>query len=84
MGADPRERVRGMGFQYRLPDPTGRKDLEYYRDSKNRGYLSHMVKENEGPSLYFKPPPDAARIKAMKGQRRKSTEKQAASENRLW
>lgn len=84
MGSDPRERVKGMGFQYRLPDPTGRKDLEYYRDPKHRGYLSHMVKKDEGPSLYFKPPPPADEIKAKKGQTRKNAEKQAIAENRLW
>jgi len=84
MGSDPKERVKGMGFQYRLPDPTGRKDLEYYRDPKNRGYLSHTVKEGESPSLYFKPPQPAHEVQAKKGQKRKDPEKQAATENRLW
>lgn len=84
MGSDPRERVKGMGFQYRLPDPTGRKELEYYRDPKNRGYLSHTVKEGETPSLYFKVPMAASEIRAKKGQTKKIAEKQAAAENRLW
>ena len=50
----PEERVKAVGFEYRLPDPTGRKDLEYYRDTKNRGYLSYLVKEGYSPSLYYK------------------------------
>ena len=69
MGSDPKERVKGMGFQYRLPDPTSRKDLEYYRDPKNRGYLSHTVKEGESPSLYFKPPQPAHEVQAKRGRR---------------
>jgi len=43
-------------FVYRLPDPTSRKDIEYYRDPAHRGYLSHTVEEGEGPSLFFKTP----------------------------
>ena len=82
MGSDPRERVKGMGFQYRLPDPTGRKDLEYYRNPANRGYLSHAIAKGEGPSLFFKPPSETAR---RTGQSRKQkVEKEKASENRLW
>src|SRR5205085_2817540 len=30
-------------FKYRLPDPTSRKDIEYYRDPAHRGYLRHLV-----------------------------------------
>lgn len=41
---------------YRLPDPTGREDIEYYRDPAHRGYLSHTLKPGESPSLYFKVP----------------------------
>ncbi|KAK0704055.1 ribosomal protein L18e/L15P [Lasiosphaeria miniovina] len=41
---------------YRLPDPTGRWDIEYYRDPAHRGYLSHQLKPGESPSLYFKVP----------------------------
>lgn len=59
-------RVKAMGFQYRLPDPSSRKDLEYYRDAKHRGYLSHMVKEGEMASLYFKTPLSEEEIKALK------------------
>lgn len=46
----------GQQFKYRLPDPTSRKDLEYYRDQAKRGYLSHLVEEGQGPSLFFKAP----------------------------
>lgn len=50
---------------YRLPDPTSRWDIEYYRDPAHRGYLSHMLKEGESPSLYFKVPGEqAARAKS--------------------
>ena len=54
-GLTPEQRVTGLGYQYRLPDPAGRKELEYYRDAKNRGYLSHLVSEFETPSLFWKP-----------------------------
>jgi large subunit ribosomal protein L15 len=45
-----------------LPDPSSRKDIEYYRDPAHRGYLSHLIKEGEGPSLYFRPPPTEDKI----------------------
>lgn len=48
---------------YRLPDPTGREDIEYYRDPAHRGYLSHTLKPGESPSLYFKVPGTAAIVK---------------------
>ena len=52
---DPVSRAKKMGFPYRLPDPTSRKDIEYYRDPKNRGYLAHTVDVEAGevPDLYF-------------------------------
>ena len=43
-------------FRYRVPDPSSRKDIEYYRDPAHRGYLSHLVPAGEGPSLFFKVP----------------------------
>ncbi|KAI9890395.1 MAG: YmL10 [Vezdaea aestivalis] len=43
-------------WTYRLPDPTSRRDIEYYRDPAHRGYLVGTVEEGEGPSLYFKLP----------------------------
>lgn len=66
-------------FSYRLPDPTSRKDLEYYRDSAHRGYLSHLVEEGHGPSLFFKTPGTGARRKA-----KKPGVAAAAGENKLW
>ena len=69
-------------YRFRLPDPTSRKDLEYYRDAAHRGYLSHLVEEGHGPSLFFKTP-GAGRV-----DRRKVTSKggksTAKAENRVW
>ncbi|PGH17630.1 ribosomal protein L15 [Helicocarpus griseus UAMH5409] len=76
MGAD-KPRVKGDGFSYRLPDPTHRKDIEYYRDPEHRGYLSYLVDTAKGetPSLFFSMP--------GKGQK-KGKEGMPASDNRLW
>ncbi|KAL6894814.1 hypothetical protein GGI43DRAFT_424674 [Trichoderma evansii] len=43
-------------FRYRLPDPTSRADIEYYRDPAHRGYLSHQIAPGQSPSLYFRVP----------------------------
>lgn len=56
-----KEHVAGVlaaakGFRYRLPDPTGREDIEYYRDPAHRGYLSHQLQPGESPSLYYRVP----------------------------
>ncbi|KAI0148395.1 ribosomal protein L18e/L15P [Xylariaceae sp. FL1272] len=51
------EGMRQKGFSYRLPDPTSRWDIEYYRDPAHRGYLSHQLQPGESPSLFFKVPP---------------------------
>jgi len=64
---------------YRLPDPTSRKDIEYYRDPAHRGYLSYTVPEGHGPSLFFKTP-GTGRMFEKKAVKSKS----AASENRIW
>lgn len=40
-------------FGYRLPNATSRKDMEYYRDPANRGYMAGEVKKGETPSLYW-------------------------------
>ncbi|KAG5927927.1 hypothetical protein E4U53_002774 [Claviceps sorghi] len=48
--------AKGAPFRYRLPDPTSREDLEYYRDPAHRGYLSHQLAPGQSPSLYFKVP----------------------------
>jgi large subunit ribosomal protein L15 len=78
-------RAAGMGYSYRLPDPTSRKDLEYYRDPANRGYLSHTVAEGHGPSLYFKPPVSEEELKALrKKSGRTGRAGKAKQENKLW
>lgn len=76
-GVDEARIMREQGYTYRLPDPTNRKDIEYYRDPAHRGYLSHLVRPEEGPSLFFLPP---AHRKSSAGQRK---EKELAP-NRLW
>ncbi|KAL9113160.1 MAG: hypothetical protein Q9227_002772 [Pyrenula ochraceoflavens] len=78
MGADPLQRVKGNGFQYRLPDPVSRKEIEYYRNPEKRGYLSHTLKEGEHPSLFYKPPGDA------KVKRERAEVKQQAEGSKLW
>ncbi|KEZ45259.1 Uncharacterized protein SAPIO_CDS2047 [Scedosporium apiospermum] len=47
------EEARQGPFKYRLPDPTSRWDIEYYRDPAHRGYLSHLLRPGENPSLFF-------------------------------
>lgn len=83
-GDDLISRVKAMGFEYRLPDPSARKDIEYYRDVKNRGYLAHTVPEGEVPSLYWKRvlSPDA--VKALKNKRGINLKSGAESANQLW
>jgi len=68
-------------FSYRLPDPTSRKDIEYYRDAAHRGYLSHTVEEGHGPSLFFKTPMTGKRHKAKRVSGDVVTDKGA---NRVW
>lgn len=63
----------------RLPDPTSRKDIEYYRDPAHRGYLGHMVPEGHGPSLFYKTP-GTGKVAARKSVKAKSV----AGENRIW
>jgi large subunit ribosomal protein L15 len=79
MGSDPIERVKGLGFQYRLPDPSSRKDIEYYRDPAKRGYLAHTVGKGETPSLYHRLPRTNSGVKKVP-----SKKKREAVENRLW
>lgn len=64
---------------YRLPDPTSRWDIEYYRDPAHRGYLSHQVQPGQSPSLYFKVPGE----KVVKTTRTKS-KAEAAAEDMLF
>ena len=62
-------------YRYRLADPTSRRDFEYYRDHRHRGYLSPMVRYGESPSLYFKVPgsPLTKRGTSTKGRKVKQT-----------
>lgn len=69
-------------WQNRLPDPAGRKAIEYYRDPAHRGYLSYQVAEGQGPSLFFKAPRPAGAPSPNKSD--KSKRAVAAAANRLW
>lgn len=71
----------GQKYKYRLPDATARKDIEYYRDSAHRGYLSHQVKDGESPSLFFKPPGE---VKDRKKQSARKQSAKANADNRLF
>ncbi|KAF9882717.1 YmL10 [Aspergillus nanangensis] len=66
-----------MGFRYRLPDPTKRRDIEYYRDPAHRGYLSHLLKPTEGPSLFFRSPVERKSSAGVKKEK-------ILPANRLW
>ncbi|KAL4890501.1 ribosomal protein L18e/L15P [Aspergillus ambiguus] len=69
--------MAAMGFRYRLPDPTKRRDIEYYRDPAHRGYLSHLLKPMEGPSLFFRSPVERKSSAGVKKEK-------VLPENRLW
>jgi large subunit ribosomal protein L15 len=71
----------GEQFKYRLPDATGRKDIEYYRDPAHRGYLAYTVKDGESPSLFFKPPGEA---KDRKKQSARRDAAKASADNKLF
>lgn len=64
------EQARSGPHKYRLPDPTSRWDIEYYRDPAHRGYLSHRLKPGESPSLYFKVPGEQIAKKAVKAKKK--------------
>jgi len=65
------EKVRNSDkYYYLLPDPTSRKDIEYYRDPAHRGYLSHTLKPGESPSLYFKVPSTTNEFAKPKSKRK--------------
>lgn len=70
-------------FKYRLPDPTSRKDIEYYRDPAHRGYLSYLVGEGQGPSLFFKTP-GTGRVDTRKKVTSKGGKSIVKGENRIW
>lgn len=71
----------GTKYKFRLPDATSRKDIEYYRDPAHRGYLSHLVKEGESPSLFFKKPGEAKERRAQSARRDAA---RASADNRLF
>ncbi|KFA66044.1 hypothetical protein S40285_03709 [Stachybotrys chlorohalonatus IBT 40285] len=48
--------ARRSPYKYRLPDPTSREDIEYYRDPAHRGYLSFQLAPGQSPSLYYRVP----------------------------
>lgn len=74
------EKVRARKkHMYRLPDPTSRDEIEYYRDIAHRGYLSHLVKPGESPSLYFKVP-----IAGTVVPKKLTKEQVAEQKDRLW
>jgi large subunit ribosomal protein L15 len=68
-------------YKYRLPDPAGRRDIEYYRDPAHRGYLSYTVKQGESPSLFFKPPREGKDKRKLNA---KKAAAKASAENRLF
>jgi ribosomal protein L15 len=54
---------------YRLPDPSSRDEIEYYRDPKNRGYMSTQLAPGQTPSLFHRVPKvmdDAELARVMK------------------
>lgn len=58
VGSGPEEASsdKSTSYRYRLADPTSRRDFEYYRDHRHRGYLSPMVRYGESPSLFHRVP----------------------------
>lgn len=81
--ADALFEERRQQYRFRLPDPTSRKHLEYYRDSAHRGYLSHTVAEGHGPSLFFRTPGMGTRTGKRKVAK-KGGQTASGGENRLW
>ena len=73
---------RQIGDGFRLPDPTARKEREYYRDPEKRGYLTHTVLEGQGPSLFFKPPGRATKV--TEGSLEKKKRAAEGASNKLW
>ena len=68
------EQARSGPHYYRLPDPTGRWDIEYYRDPAHRGYLSHQLAAGESPSLYFKVPGEEKKVFASKAKQQEQVD----------
>ena len=66
-------------YLYRLPDPVHRKEIEYYRDPAHRGYLAHLVRDGESPSLFWKVPKVVE-----KGAQMERKVKKTLAENRIF
>ena len=81
LSTNPKPSDQSKPFQYRLPDPTSRKDMEYYRDPAHRGYLSHAVPQGHGPSLFFKTPGAKSPSRKSSGSAKGSAVK---GDNKLW
>jgi large subunit ribosomal protein L15 len=64
-------------YKYRLPDPAGRKDIEYYRDPAHRGYLSWQLQDGQSPSLFWKTP-------GLGASKKRAAGKKSAADNMLW
>ncbi|KAI4240057.1 MAG: hypothetical protein LQ352_007726 [Teloschistes flavicans] len=75
----PGQQEQRKEYLYRLPDPTSRKDIEYYRDPAHRGYLNYQLEEGHGPSLFFKTPGTGKFV--AKAVKKRTT---SAVENRIW
>ncbi|KAM0805026.1 ribosomal protein L18e/L15P [Usnea florida] len=73
------EEAPRKSFYNRLPDPTSRKDIEYYRDPAHRGYLSYLVPKGHGPSLFFKTPGTS-----NSAAKKKSKSGATAADNTMW
>jgi large subunit ribosomal protein L15 len=80
-----REMERRAGRRvYRLPDPTSRWDMEYYRDPAHRGYLSQQLTPGQSPSLFFTVPEDKIVIVEKQKKGGRTTAAVAAEKRDLW
>ncbi|KAH9431159.1 hypothetical protein MCOR02_008464 [Pyricularia oryzae] len=76
------ERRSQTKHMYRMPDPTSRWDIEYYRDPAHRGYLSYQLAPGDSPSLFFKVPKTfAPKVDQAEGAQKK---KKDLGDNKMW
>ncbi|KAI6353083.1 hypothetical protein MCOR25_009192 [Pyricularia grisea] len=76
------ERKGQTKHMYRMPDPTSRWDIEYYRDPAHRGYLSYQLAPGDSPSLFFKVPKTfAPKVDKEEGEQKK---KKDLGDNKMW
>ena len=65
-----------------MANPVSRKDLEYYRNPDNRGYLASTLKSGDNPhSLFFRNPEEADKLRSRK---RRAKGKKKLVTNKLW